>query len=523
MTGALSQAAILPPGPGVPTAAVFDTYLQQVEDSFDPIHGGFGLGPKFPAPMDLGLLLRLHRRSGDPATLAKVTHSLDTMMDGGLYDHVGGGFHRYTVDPAWRVPHFEKMLYTNALLITTYLEAYQVTGEPAYARVARESCDYVLRDMVHLQGGFFSAEDADSDGVEGRFYVWTPSELEAALGTAEARLFGAAYDVAAGGNWEGEGSILHRVEDDDALARQHETTPADIARRLEGARQTLLVVRAGRPRPLRDDKVLTAWNGLMIAALSQAHQILDEPRYRDAAVRAAEFVLSRLHRDNRLLRRWRAGEAAVGAHLTDYAFLIHGLIDLYEATFEPRWLIDARSLNEAMVARFSDPSGGFFDTDGTDPTLLFRNKDRYDGTIPTGNAIACLNLLRLAEYFGEERFRALAEKGLRAFHRPLTQTPRILSQLLQALDFHLSGAREIVIVGPPHHASTRELLATVRQTFRPAKVVALTSGEDGVARTIPWAANRPAVGGVPTAYVCQNSVCQRPVQESADLLKQLLP
>jgi hypothetical protein len=519
MVAHLREQAVPPPGAALPDGAAFATYLRQVEASYDARHGGFGGPQKFPPAMDLSLLLRL--AAGDPAILARVTATLDAMMDGGLYDHVGGGFHRYTVDPAWQEPHFEKMLYTHALLVRTYLEAYQVTGNPEYARVVRETCDYVLRDMTHPQGGRFSAEDADSEGHEGLFYLWTRAELEAALGKDDAALFAAAYDVSARGNFAGGRSILHRVRDDGALAKAHKTTAAAIARRLAAARSKLLAVRAGRVRPLRDDKVLTDWNGLMIAALANAGQVLDEPRYRQAAEKAAEFVLKNLEHDGRLLHRWREGEAAHAATLADYAFLVHGLLDLYEATLDLHWLTTARDLNGQMVARFADPAGGFFDTDGSDPTLLVRNKDGYDGAIPTGNALACLNLLRLAEYFGDDALRQAGEGTLRAFHAPLTEAPRATPQLLQALAFHRATPKEIVIAGPRDDPRHRELLAVVRGSFLPHKVVAVTDGDDAVAQAIPWATGRVAIDGAPTAYVCENYTCQLPVRDAASLRRQL--
>jgi hypothetical protein len=377
--------------------------------------------------------------------------------------------------------------------------------------------------MTHPEGGLFSAEDADSEGHEGLFYLWTRAELEAALGKDDAALFAAAYDVSARGNFAGGRSILHRVRDDGALATAHKTTPAAIARRLAAARSKLLAVRAGRVRPLRDDKVLTDWNGLMIAALASAGQVLDEPRYRQGAVRAAAFILNNLRQDGRLLHRWREGEAAHAATLADYAFLVHGLLDLYEATFDLRWLTTARDLGREMVRRFADLAGGFFATDGGDATLLLRPKEGYDGDLPSGNAVACLDLLRLAEYFADDRLRGLAEQTLRAFAAPLTQTPRAAPHLLQALDFHLNGSQEVVIAGPITDPRTRSLLATARRTFVPARVVALTSGTDAIAQTIPWAAERVAIDGKPTAYVCENFMCLLPAWDDDTLRRQLQP
>jgi uncharacterized protein YyaL (SSP411 family) len=524
LTAQLRKASAAQAGAPLPDRSVFDRYLGEARAAFDSENGGFGRGAKFPPAMDLSLWMRIQWRKGHPTSLPdEVRRTLDAMAAGGLYDHVGGGFHRYTVDRAWRVPHFEKMLYTNALLARTYLEAFQVTGEPTYERVVRETCDYVLRDMTDPAGGFYSAEDADSGDGEGRFYLWTPAQLEAVLGKDDAALFAAAFDVTTAGNFEGHRSILHRVADDATLARRFQGDAAAVAARLHTAREKLRVAREKRERPLRDEKVITAWNGLMIGTLAQAAQVLDEPRYQVAATNAAEFILTHLRRDGRLLRRWAAGEAAVPAVLSDYAFLVQGLLDLYEATFDLRWLTTARELAREMISRFADPAGGFFDTDGNDPTLLVRTKEVYDGGLPTGNAVACLDLLRLSEYFGDDRLHALAEQTLRTFADALTETPRAVPQLLQDLDVLLGGSQEVVIAGPPGDPRTRSLLATARRTFVPARVLALTSGSDAVANTIPWAAQRVAIDGKPTAYVCENFMCLLPAWDVDTLRRQLQP
>jgi uncharacterized protein YyaL (SSP411 family) len=522
LTAQLRKVAATQPGMELPDRSVFDRFLGEARAAFDDEHGGFGRGPKFPPALDLSLWMRIQWRKGHPESLPdEVRRTLDAMAAGGLYDHVGGGFHRYTVDRAWRVPHFEKMLYTNALLVRTYLEAFQVTGDPAYEQVVRETCDYVLREMTDPAGGFYSAQDADSGGEEGRFYLWTPAELEAVLGKDDAALFASAFDVTPAGNFEGHRSILHRVADDATLAERFHTDAAAVTARLRAARSKLLAARGQRERPRCDEKVLAAWNGLMIGALAQAAQVLDEPRYRAAAAKAAEFILAHQRRDGALLRRWAGGEAAVPALLSDYAFLVHGLLDLYEATFDLRWLTTARDLGQEMVTRFVDPAGGFFDTDGSDPTLLLRTKQVYDGGLPSGNAVACLDLLRLAEYFGDEQLRGLAEKTLRAFHATITETPRAVPHLLQALDFLVNGAQEVVIAGPSADPRTRSLLATARRTFVPARVVALTSSNDAVAATIPWAEQRVAIDGKPTAYVCRNSMCLLPAWDDDTLRRQL--
>ncbi|RMF83806.1 MAG: thioredoxin domain-containing protein, partial [Nitrospirae bacterium] len=492
----LAAQARLEPGDGVPGAAAFDTYLARIAQDFDPVYGGFGQGTKFPGADDLDLLLWLHARSRKPDLMPQVARTLDAMLAGGLYDHLGGGFHRYCVDRAWRVPHFEKMLYTNALLVRLYLDAYRVTGRDAYARVARESCDYLLRDLRLPGGAFAGAEDADSEGEEGRFYVWRLAEVRRLLGREEAALFAAAYDLTEAGNWHDGLNILHRVANDAALAKRFHLEPAAVAKRLAVDRARLRAARSKRVRPLRDDKVLAAWNGLAITALARASEVLGEPRYAEAAAGAARFCLEKLWRKGRLLRRWRDGEAKVAGQLDDHAFLAAGLLDLYEATLERRWLRRAQELVDAMVARFADPAGGFFDTDGSDPTLLYRPKELFEGAIPTGNAVAVMDLLRLAGYTGEQAYEARARKALAAFGRPLSQAPRAVPRLLQALDVALNGPVEVVVAGPPEQAASLRLWSVVRRTLIPGRLVG-RAGDPGSAKS-PWAAGRTPLGGRPT-------------------------
>jgi len=520
MVDELKRQAKLPPSDGVPEATALTTYLERMKQVFDPVYGGLGQKTKFPSASDLSLVLRLHVRGAAPDLLGEVTRSLDAMMNGGLYDHVGGGFHRYTVDRAWRVPHFEKMLYTNALLIRTYLDAYQVTGRAAYARVVRESCDYLLRDLRLAGGAFAGAEDADSGGEEGTFYVWRLAEVDQLLGKEEAKLFAAAYDLTASGNWEGGQNILHRVVGDAVLAKRFSLPPAEVDKRLAADRQTLLATRAKRVRPLLDDKVLVAWNGLAISALARASEVLGEPPYAQAAATAAEFVHQHLWRDGHLLRRWRGGDARIGGQLDDHAFLAGGLLDLYEATFEPRWLERAQAVTQEMVDRFADPDGGFFDTDGSDPTLLLRHKEVFEGAIPTGNAVACLDLLRLAAYTGEAAYRDRALAALRAFAVPMRRAPRGVPVLLTALDVATRGAVEVVIAGPAENAATRRLLSACRLTLIPGRVIAHVASDTGPSG-IAWAQGRPPLGGQPTAYVCQGGACRLPVHDPAALRKEL--
>jgi len=516
----LKRRAVLELGAEVAPAATFTAYLEQIARALDPLYGGLGQETKFPPASELSLALRLHARGAAPDLLPAVTKSLDAMMNGGLYDHLGGGFHRYTVDRAWRVPHFEKMLYTNALLIQTYLEAYQVTGRGEYARVARESCDYLLRDLQLVGGAFAGAEDADSEATEGRFYVWRLAEVEQLLGKEEAALFAAAYDLTATGNWEAGQNILHRVAGDAQLAQRFALTPAAVADRLVADRARLVAARAQRVRPFVDDKVLTAWNGLAISALARAAEVLGEERYAVAATTAAEFVHDHLWRDGQLFRRWRDGELKVVGQLDDHAFLAAGLLDLYEATFDPRWLTQAEAVVKTMVDGFADPAGGFFDTDGSDPTLLVRPKELFEGALPTGNAVALTDLLRLAAYTGEAATRDRALVALRAFATPMTRAPLGVPYLLTALDLASRGAVEVVIAGDPAAAATRRLLSACRLTLIPGRVIARVTGATGPAG-IAWAEGRGARGGQPTAYVCQGSTCGLPVHDPAALRDQL--
>ncbi len=516
----LERSARIAAGDAMPEATALTRYLERMKTVFDPIYGGLGQKTKFPSASDLSLVLRLHARGAAPDLLGEVTRSLDAMMNGGLYDHLGGGFHRYTVDRAWRVPHFEKMLYTNALLIQTYLEAYQVTGRADYARVARESCDYLLRDLRLTGGAFAAAEDADSDGAEGSFYVWRLAEVEQRLGKEEAKLFAAAYDLTATGNWAEGKNILHRVAGDAALAKRFSLQPAAVAKRLAADRELLLGARAKRVRPLLDDKVLVAWNGLAISALARASEVLGEPRYATAAAAAAEFIHEKMWRDGRLLRRWRGGDARIAGQLDDHAFLAGGLLDLYEATFQPRWLERAQVVTQVMVDRFSDPEGGFFDTDGSDATLLYRHKEVFEGAIPTGNAVALLDLLRLAAYTGKPGYRERAVTALSAYAVPMRRAPRGVPVLLTALDMATRGAVEVVIAGDADAAATRRLLSACRLTLIPGRVIARVASDAGPAG-IAWAQGRHPLAGRPTAYVCQRGACRLPVHEPAALREEL--
>jgi uncharacterized protein YyaL (SSP411 family) len=481
---------------------------------YDPTYGGFGSAPKFPHSMDLRVLLRAWKRFGDDQALDMVRHTLEHMARGGIYDHLGGGFHRYSTDARWLVPHFEKMLYDNALLVPVYLEAYQATGEPFFRRVAEETLAYVRREMTGPEGAFYSTQDADSEGVEGQFYVWSAREVEEVLGKDLADTFGSVYDVTSEGNWEGH-NILHRGHTDAQDARLLGLPEAELQRRLAEGRRKLFEVRGRRVWPGRDEKTLTSWNGLMIAAFAQAAQALDEPSYAADAARAADFLLCRMRTaDGRLLRTTCAGaQPKLNGYLEDYAFLIDALVSLYEATFAPRWLEAALGLTDVMLEQFWDPAdGGFFYTGRDHEALIARTKDPQDNAVPSGNSMAVTALLRLAKLTGRSDLAGQAEKTLRLF-RGLLDHPMAAGQWLTALDFYLGPVQEFAVVGDPAGADTKRVLRAIRGGFRPNRVVALKpAGAAGAAaeRAVPLLAGKAADGAV-TTYVCQDFTCQAPL------------
>jgi uncharacterized protein YyaL (SSP411 family) len=497
---------------GSASEAAFD----RLRSTFDGEWGGFDGAPKFPRSVVLEFLLRYHRRTGDADAREMVTRTLDAMARGGLYDHVGGGFHRYATDARWLVPHFEKMLYDNALLAVAYLEGHQVTGREDFAAVARDVLDYVGREMTAPEGGFWSATDADSEGEEGRFFVWTPAEIAAALGPDGAVRFNAYYGVTADGNFEGR-SILHVAEPLDAVAARLGVPSADLAAELARGRSTLRRVRATRPPPLRDEKILVSWNGLMISAFARAAQALGDPAYVERAERAADFVLARLRTNGRLRRSWFDGRADGIGYLDDYAFLGQALLDLYEATFDPRWLREAIALHETLIAHFADDArGGFFMTPDDAEELLVREKPDYDGAEPSGNSVAVLSLLRLAEFTTDDRYRQRADAALAAFAPLLARTPTALPKMLVAADFRLDTPKEVIIVRPSADASAEALLAKLRETYLPNRILAVAvEGRDLAAQRtlVPHFEARTAMGGRPTAYVCEKRVCALPTSD----------
>jgi uncharacterized protein YyaL (SSP411 family) len=497
----------------------------RLQAGYDAAHGGFSPPPKFPRAHEISFLLRQHFRRPDPRALAMVTHTLDAMAAGGLYDHLGGGFHRYSTDARWLVPHFEKMLYDQALLVRAYVEAHQVTGRPDYARVARETIGYVLRDLRDRRGAFHSAEDADSEGEEGKFYVWRPSEVEAALGPERARAFSAHYGVTAAGNFEHGASILHVARPAAETAKALGLPAADLERILAEGRARLFEARGRRVRPHLDDKVLTDWNGLMISALAVAGSALDEPAYVEAAGRSAEFVLAAMQRDGRLLHRYRDAEAAGPGFLDDYAFFGQGLLDLHAATFDPRWLRESARLAREMVRLFRDEADGGMRLVGVDgERLIVPTREVYDGAIPSGNSAAAAWLLRLGRITMDRDLEARGRDVVRAFSAEVGGHPAGFPHFLAAVDLVANPTREIVVAGDRSDPAVQAMLRAVRSRFLPDAVLLLHEpGESGraIREMVPFVREQVMRDGKATAYVCRNYACERPTTDLARLVELL--
>jgi uncharacterized protein YyaL (SSP411 family) len=488
--------------------------------SFDHANGGFGSAPKFPHPLELRLLLRCAVRFDDDDVLGMVKQTLDHMARGGMYEQLGGGFHRYSTDERWLVPHFEKMLYDNSLLASAYVEAYQVTGEPYYRQVVEETLAYVLREMTSPEGPFYSTQDADSEGVEGKFFVWSRDEVQDVLGP-DAELFCSIYDVTGEGNWEGH-NILHLARGLDQEARMLGIAEEDLRRRLEGCKQKLLQVRNQRVWPGRDEKFLTSWNGLMIAALAKAYQVLERPEYLQAAIRAADYILTNMcSGDGRLLRTaGAASPAKLNAYLEDYTFMQDALVTLYEASFEPRWLTAALDLARITIEQFwDDAEGGFFYTGKDHEQLIARTKDPHDSSVPSGNSLAVLSFLRLAKLTGRRDLWDKADKTLRLFRDLMVSSPMAAPQMLSALDFFLGPVQEAAVVGDSNSEETQKALRIIRRRFRPNMVLAFKAAGDettDLGNTIPLLAGKTAQGTV-TTYICRDFACQKPIVGAADL------
>jgi uncharacterized protein len=514
--------------------------FQQLAANFDKTLGGFGRAPKFPRPVVFHFLFHVYAREGRSSNSAQdaLQMSLLTlrkMAQGGIHDHLGGGFHRYSVDAYWHVPHFEKMLYDQAQLAVAYLEAYQITRDSFFADVARDILQYVRRDLTGQQGGFYSAEDADSllehgkpDHAEGAFYVWKSEQIIRALGGEKAKLFNAHYGIEVKGNAP-EGSdphgefagknILIERQSLSATAKAFQLSETKAHAILAESRQKLFEVRSERPRPLLDDKIITAWNGLMISAFARASQVLNEPSYAQTATQAAEFLQAKLYdtTGNTLRRSYRQGAGKANGFLSDYTFVIQASIDLYEATFEPRWLVWAVELQNTQDTLFWDSKQrGYFDTSGKDPAILLQMKEDYDGAEPAANSVAALNLLRLAHLLNAKDWQAKAEQTLRAFAGQLKSAPSALPNMLVALDFHLDQPKQIVVAGIRDSEDTRQMLREVHQQYVPNKVLMLADGGESqrfLAQRVEFIRSVTMLGGKATAYVCANYVCQLPTSD----------
>ena len=489
-------------------AEVLDKAYTYYHQTYDSAYGGFGDAPKFPTPHNLLFLLRYWKLTGKDRALAMVEKTLEYMYRGGIYDHIGFGFARYSTDPQWLVPHFEKMLYDNALLAIAYLETYQATERTFYARVAEEIFTYVLRDMTSPEGAFYSAEDADSEGEEGKFYLWSPEEVTEVLGTKRGSEFSHAFDITTKGNFEGR-SIPNLID-------------RGLVDGLGEERQKLFTKREQRIHPFKDDKVLTSWNGLMIAALAIGARVLWEEKYTKAAEKAVDFITHKLRKeDGRLLARYRDGESAYLAYAEDYAYLIWGLIELYQTTYKAQYLALALDLNQDLLEYFWDKEkGGLFHYGHDAEQLITRPKEIYDGAIPSANSVAALNFIRLAGLTGDETLTNLTQQQMQAFGGAIKETPPGHSFFLMAAYLKETPATEVTIVGDPEKADTKEMLTILTRDFRPELLVTIkqsgTTGEK-LAQLVPIIKDRNAVDGKATAYVCQNYACKPPVTDPKEL------
>ncbi len=496
--------------------------------TFDRTYGGFGGAPKFPSPMALQLLLRFWHRKQDQAAIDMVRVTLDRMAAGGIYDHLGGGFARYSVDARWLVPHFEKMLYDNAQLAAIYLESYQATGKEEDAQVVRETLDYILRDMTDDAGGFYSSEDADSEGVEGKFYVWKLEELREVLGEERAKTFARVYDVTETGNFE-HANILNLPKTLPQQAQVLGIALEELKEQLADSRAKLFAVREKRIHPHKDDKVIVAWNGLMIDAMARAGVVLDEPRYVEAAAKAADFLLAALRKeDGRLLHTWRFGQAKLDAYLDDYACLANGLVSLYESTFEGRYLDEAVALMEVVLEKFSDHQGnGFYYTADDHETLIVRNKDFTDNAVPSGNAMAAMVLMRLGKMTGRQNYLDAATNAMRATADLMRRAPAATGQMLVAVDLQLGPTYEMVFAGDLSDEASQAALADLRQRFLPNKVLVFSAANANPSKALAdLLQGKAMLGEASTLYVCEGFTCQAPAQgekEIAHALDELMP
>ncbi len=501
-------------------AELLDAAVKKMLSGIDNQHGGFGGAPKFPQPMNLEYLLRHATRTGDKTALDHVLFTLKKMARGGIYDQLGGGFHRYSVDAVWLVPHFEKMLYDNAQLSRTYLHAWQITGDGFYKRIAEEIYDYVLREMTSAEGGFYSTTDADSEGEEGKFFVWSKDEIESLLGE-DARIAIEYWGVSARGNFEGH-NILNVPNDDDVIAGRLGMGVDELRAKLEKARDKLFAERTQRVPPGLDDKILTAWNALMLASLSEAARVLKRDDYRSAAVRAGEFLLASLKTaDGRLWRTYKNGTAKIKGYLEDYAYMTDALIELYQTTFDEKYFVGARALADHVLAHFRANDGGFYDTSDEHEALIVRPRSLQDNAMPSGNAMMARALVRLAAYTGDPKYDEAARKVLNPLANAMREYPQAFGEVLSAVDAVVVGIAEVAVVGDPADARTKALLDAVHTPYRPNVITALARENVEGEAVIPLLSYRVKRGDAPTVYVCRNFACKMPVT-SAEQVNELL-
>ena len=508
----LDQLNSKPAGNDFSTELINGAY-DQFSNGFDEEYGGFFNAPKFPSPHNLIFLMRYHHSFDNKIALEMATKTLKQMRLGGIYDHIGFGFHRYSTDRHWLVPHFEKMLYDQAMIAMAYTEAYHITGEDIFAQTANEIFTYVLRDMTASEGGFFSAEDADSEGEEGKFYIWTEQEIKDVLGENYGKEFNDIFSITTPGNYTDESSGKQTRLNIPHLKNYN----SNGNNNLDSAREKLFNIREKRIHPLKDDKILTDWNGLMIAALAKASIVLNEPGYLDAAEKAAKFVLDSISKGERLLKRYRNGVAALDAHLDDYAFMAWGLLELYEATFLTKYLSQALDLMNIMVEDFwDDKNGGFFLGSDQSEKLIVRSKTAYDGAIPSGNSVAVMNMVKLTRITGNTKWAELAEKTMRAFSEDVNRMPTGYTLMLTGFMFDTQNSKEIVIVGDSRNRNTIKFLHTIRTSYAPHKVLLFKDtsvSENRLEQLANWTSTQNSINGKPTAYVCKNFACNQPTAD----------
>jgi len=523
MLGELRRVGLAESSREMLTNEILDSAYRRIAANYDRAHGGFGGAPKFPPSMTLEFFLHTYHRRHSSEALEMVQHTCREMAEGGMYDQLGGGFHRYSVDAQWLVPHFEKMLYDNALLSRLYLHLFQVTKDDFARRIAQETLDYVVREMTDAGGGFYSSQDADSEGVEGQFFVWSRAEIMAALGEHDGNLFCEYFDVTERGNFEGK-NILHVRSSLEDTAQRLDVSVEELSNAIDAGRRKLFDIRERRVKPGRDEKVLTAWNGLMLGSFAEGAAILNRAGYRQVAEASASFLLDQMRNGDLLLRTYKDGKAKLNGYLEDYACLIDGLISLYEATGKLRWTQAAVSLADNMIEQFWDEdSGGFYFTGKAHEQLIVRSKEFLDNATPSGNSIAALSLLRLALLTGKQDYHRRATDVLRQMANQIRRYPSAFGFALCALDFYLESPLEIAIVGAASDSRLDELVRTVWQTYLPNRVVALcTESHAEAAAFVPLLRERDTLNDQPTAFVCEAYTCQTPVHSSGELVKQLV-